>query len=44
MAADTAQSELILVVVVMVFLLVVGIGASALFIRQWRREQKEKKR
>jgi Tfp pilus assembly protein PilN len=40
---DNGRSELIMVVVVLVFLLVLGITATALFIRQWKREHPPKK-
>jgi type II secretory pathway pseudopilin PulG len=44
MSNDAAQAELLVVLAVMLFLLIFAVTASALFIRQWRREQNETKR
>jgi hypothetical protein len=38
----TGMVELLLIGIVMLFLLIVGVGASILFFRQLRREQKMK--
>jgi hypothetical protein len=41
---ESGNTELVGILLVMLFLFLIGVGASAIFIRQWRREKKSRRK